>query len=124
MISTARNAAKAAAERLYEHRFTVLEATPKKRANGTTEFVFEPVSSGVPCRVSFKTFGGAAKSETASTAPQTVRLYCSPDIRVRPGSRIHVTLSESDIREYVLSGTPAVYPTHQEIELALETERL
>lgn len=70
-----------------------------------------------PCRLSFSNIMAVIQSEAAATA-QTVKLFISPDVTIKPGSKITVTQS-GVTTEYTYSGVPAVYPTHQEIILKL-----
>lgn len=88
----------------------------------------------LPCRISFESsaaaggLGAAARGTgvaaaggsavagkaagAASPVAQKIRLFLSPEIKIRPGSKIVV-------RDTVYAGTgiPAVYETHQEIML-------
>lgn len=46
------------------------------------------------------------------------KLFISPDVAIKAGSKIIVT-QHGRTTEYSNSGVPAVYPTHQEIMLTL-----
>lgn len=71
-----------------------------------------------PCRVSFQKIASAVQTETAAAVSQEIKLFLAPEIVVKSGSKIVVTQNERTT-EYVASGEPAVYPTHQEIILEL-----
>lgn len=71
-----------------------------------------------PCSLSFETIAAASQTETAAAITQGVKLFLSPDIRVKSGSKIIVT-QDGVTDEYSVSGKPAVYSTHQEIMLEL-----
>ncbi len=71
-----------------------------------------------PCRVSFQKIASAAQTETAAAVSQEIKLFLAPEIVVKSGSKIVVTQNKRTT-EYVASGEPAVYPTHQEIILEL-----
>lgn len=71
-----------------------------------------------PCRLIFKSADTAGRDESAMTVAQKVKLLISPDVVIRPGSKITVTQNEVTA-DYTYSGIPAVYPTHQEITLQL-----
>ena len=51
-----------------------------------------------------------------------IKLFLSPDIIVKAGSNITVTQA-GKTTEYIASGIPAIYDTHQEIMLVLSKER-
>jgi hypothetical protein len=72
-----------------------------------------------PCRLSFSTVDSTSASEYgASSVVKVTKLYISPDVKVKSGSKIIV--SQNDVTEvYKNSGEPALYTTHQEITLEL-----
>lgn len=71
-----------------------------------------------PCHLIFKTVNSARKSEQASAIEQATKLLISPDVTIKPGSKITVTQAGITV-DYTYSGAPAFYPTHQEIMLDL-----
>lgn len=71
-----------------------------------------------PCRVSFGSLSAASENSDAAAVKQSVKLFISPDVSVKSGSKITVT-QNGVTTEYAASGVPAVYPTHQEIMLEL-----
>lgn len=72
-----------------------------------------------PCRLSFGKLAPTVESSgAAATAAQSVKLFISPDVGIKSGSKIFVT-QNGVTTEYAASGIPAVYPTHQEIMLEL-----
>lgn len=73
------------------------------------------------CRISYQKFPQAEQSETTDNIVQVVKLFISPDIIIKPGSKINVT--QNGVTEtYESSGKPAVYEHHQEVILKLEAE--
>ncbi len=76
------------------------------------------VMEGKPCRLSFETLKAAGQSDSAAAIVQVTKLFVSPDVSIRPGSKITVT-QDGVTTDYTCSGVPAVYPTHQEIVLEL-----
>lgn len=72
----------------------------------------------IPCRLSFSRIEAAENSGGAATVTQSVKLFISPDVGIKSGSKISVT-QNGVTTEYAASGFPAVYPTHQEIMLEL-----
>lgn len=71
-----------------------------------------------PCRVSFENIYSSDETNTESKVIQKIKLFVSPDITIKPGSKIVVTRLDQTI-EYKDSGAPALYGTHQEIPLEL-----
>lgn len=76
------------------------------------------VAEGEPCRVSFSSAPAVSDQDGVAGQTQSVKLFCSPDIRIEPGSRITVTRDGKETA-YAMSGVPAVYKYHQEINLEL-----
>jgi len=83
-----------------------------------TSFQDVVVLENQPCHLVFKTVTSAAQSESAAAVEQTTELIISPDVTIRPGSKITVT-QEGVTTDYTYSGVPAVYATHQQIILEL-----
>lgn len=71
-----------------------------------------------PCRLSFKTIVKSNETGTGAVLAQEVKLFLSPDIVVKPGSKITVT-QNGFTRDYKNSGEPACFSSHQEIVLEL-----
>lgn len=69
-----------------------------------------------PCKLSYKAINPTDSSEAAEAVKQQIKLFISPNIEVKPGSKITVTQNGTS-SDYEKSGKPAVYPTHQEIIL-------
>lgn len=81
------------------------------------------VLSNISCRLSFdvnnnRNLKPTLSGETASEIKQTVKLFISPDVEIKPGSKIIVT-QNGVTTAYKKSGNPSVYSTHQEIVLEL-----
>lgn len=116
-VRKAYEAARKAQEVLYSGRMTVMEY--RKVRDGKTGMTVEReavVLENQPCRLSFETLKAAGQTESAAEVTQIIRLFLSPDITVRAGSKITVT-QDGVTGEFGNSGIPAVYPTHQEIIL-------
>lgn len=106
-----------ALEQGYDGTFTVTEHKKVTKPNHTTGFADVVVLVDQPCRLSFSSIKSAADGNIAEIN-QTVKLFFSPDITVKEGSKITVT-QNGVTTDYKQSGTPAHYPTHQEILLEL-----
>ncbi|MDE5588721.1 MAG: hypothetical protein K2J60_06220 [Acetatifactor sp.] len=116
------NAARRAVESTYEGVATV--TVHKKETDGRTglaNWIDAVVLDDQPCRVSFSSISAVTQTESAAAVGQTVKLFISPDICIKPGSKITVTQS-GVTTDYTYSGVPAVYATHQEIMLDLFKE--
>lgn len=88
---------------------------PKTKVTSQREVL---MGEGIPCHLSFAGTGPAVGSETVTAAPQTIKLFLSPEREIKPGSRIEVT-QQGQTGSYRRSGQPAVYFSHQEIVLEL-----
>lgn len=113
------NSARKAIEKLYKDRCSVIEkrsvSDPVTKKTG-----FEPVTilENQPCKLSFSSLPSTTDGNTA-TLTQAVKLFLSPDCSILPGSKIVVTQENGTVTEYSNSGKPAIYASHQEINLTL-----
>lgn len=118
-VEAARKAARKAQESLYDGVCTVTEHHKVKDGRSKlTDFKDVVVLEDQPCRLSFSTITTANQTESAAELTQTTKLFISPDITIREGSKITVTQC-GVTTDYTCSGVPAVYDTHQEIVLEL-----
>ena len=120
---------KAAVESLYSGTCTVTVSAPTfdeitKQTSNTVTTLF----ADQPCRLSFisappsdklvATSQSLIHSDTprAHFANQQIKLFIDPSLSIPPGSKISVT--QNGLTQYFKSsGAPAVYSSHQEIEL-------
>ena len=78
-----------------------------------TRTVEVKVLENQPCRVSFESLNTVGQASTGAISKQSVKLFISPSIMIKPGSKIVIGSNA-----YKASGVPAVYTdTHQEIML-------
>lgn len=110
-----------AVEKLYDGTATIEEGRKRKNDKNVTMTEWNAVAVEVPCRVSYKTLSPAAGSDTADTIAQAITLFTSPDIDVKPGSRITVRQRGREMK-FFSSGIPAVYDSHQEIPMTRREE--
>lgn len=118
-LEEAYRAARKAQESLYRGVAAVTER--RKVRDGKTKLSTEEdvvVLRDIPCRLSFETLKSVQQTDTAAGTAQTIKLFLSPEVTVRAGSKITVA-QDGVTGEYACSGIPAVYPTHQEILLEL-----
>ena len=121
-IRAAQGAARKAIGATYFGTLTVTEM--KKDRDAKTKLTkTEPVVvlENQPCKLSFETLKSAVQTDSAATVAQVTKLFVSPDVSIRAGSKITVT-QDNVTTDYTRSGVPAVYPTHQEIVLELFKE--
>lgn len=104
-------------ESLYDGKCTITEFRNQEGLINNT--VPTMVAENVPCRVSYKSFPSAEQTGTATAVTQGIKLFLSPEIKVRSGSEVIVT-QNGRTDTYEASGQPAVYISHQEIELTLK----
>lgn len=118
-IEQARRAARKALERTYEGRATVSEYKEIRDPDTClTDFKEVTVLEDQPCKLSFKALDTTTTTGNVAVMTQGVKLFLSPDVTIKPGSKITVT-QNGVTTEYSSSGVPAKYPTHQEIPLKL-----
>lgn len=121
-IQAAQKAARKAIEATYFGTLTVTEM--QKVRNEKSKLMEESeivVLEDQPCRLSFEKLQTATQSESAATITQVVKLFVSPDVFIKAGSKLTVS-QNNRTTDYTCSGIPAVYPTHQEIMLELFEE--
>ena len=107
-----------ALERGYDGLCTITERQKYTRPNKSTGFKEVAVVEDQPCRLSFTTSPSTTVEGNVAAMAQTVKLFLSPEVTVKEGSKITVT-QNGITTDYKQSGTPAHYPTHQEIILEL-----
>lgn len=82
-----------------------------------TVFVETPVIVSQPCRLSFSSSPVTGDDNVASVVQET-KLFISPDVTIKKGSKITVT-QNGVTTDYTQSSEPKIYATHQEITLKL-----
>ena len=118
-IQAAQKAARKAIESTYFGLVTVSEYQKVKApVTALTSYKEVVVLENQPCKLSFESITTAVQTEAATTISQATKLFISPDITIKPGSKLTVTQT-GVTTAYTGSGVPAVYPTHQEIMLEL-----
>lgn len=118
-VEAARQAARKAIEATYDGVLNVTEHQKVKdevtKVTGHKDVV---VVTDQPCRLSFERLQTAIQSDSSASIAQTTKLFVSPDIVIKAGSKITVTQA-GVTTDYTCSGIPAVYMTHQEIIINL-----
>lgn len=118
-IKTARRVHRAAVEVLYEDMCTIYEYRSVMDNNSKLTSKQEvPVIEKQPCKLSFESMETTVSTDSANEKSVSIKLFISPDIRIKPGSKIVITHGGIETA-FSNSGVPALYPTHQEIDLKL-----
>ena len=113
------NRARRAIEKLYDSTCTVYEyqnVTDEVTKISTQKPVV--VWENQPCRLSFESISVVEQSTGAAKKSMSVKLFISPEVSIKAGSKIAVT-TKGVTTEYANSGIPAIYSSHQEIMLNL-----
>lgn len=123
MVNTINNA-QSKARGLFENVYydalcTVYELQKvKNEQTKITEETEIVVFDNQPCRLSFEKLNSTIQTETAAAITQSTKLFVSPELVIKGGSKITVT-KDGRTQIFASSGKTAVYPTHQEITLEL-----
>lgn len=118
-VEAAGIAARKAQESLYNGFCTITEHQKITDVRSKlTSFEDVVVLENQPCRLSFSTNTTTNQTKSAADVNQTTKLFISPDITVKPNSKLTITQAGTTT-DYTYSGVPAVYDTHQEIILEL-----
>ena len=125
MVSRMQAAQKAARNAIESTYFGVVTVTERQNIkDGRTKLTKTEdvvVLENQPCRLSFEKLQAAAQSDAAAAVAQGVKLFVSPDVSIKAGSKLTVTQDGVTV-DYTRSGVSAIYPTHQEIMLELFKE--
>ena len=119
-MDKARGQARKALEMLYEDTCTI-SIYEKKTDSKTHLTSSQPamICQDQLCKLSFENQPAGSESRAADTVSQSIRLFLSPDLAVPAGCEIAVT-HKGLTTAYKNSGKPAIYATHQEINLDLK----
>lgn len=110
--------AKKAVESLYNDTCTIYTYKQIKNVKtGVTEQQKDVYAKNIPCRISFSNFPSTSDDEQAKIT-QGVKLFINPEIKIPAGSFITITRQKT-ATDYACTGQPAMYKTHQEINLEL-----
>lgn len=106
-------------ESMYEGKCTVSEMTGvKDPITGIVKQTETVVLTDQPCRLSYKGSEVTSIDNGVGVQAQLITLFISPDISIKPGSKVAVTQNNQTV-DYKRSGLPSVYGSHQEITLTI-----
>ncbi len=104
-------------EKLYDGVCTIIEYEQQEGViNNTIEVVKQ---KNVSCRLSYESVKNVERTEKASNDNQIIKLFLSPNVDIKEGSKVIVT-QEKETNSYICAGKPLVYGSHKEIVLELE----
>ena len=107
-------------ELLYDCKCDIIEYQKIQKQNKATGYSEVKIKEQIPCGISYEKISTISVVDVnANKKMLSTKLFISPDIIIKPGSKIVVTNSLEQIKEYKSSGEPAMYDTHQEIMLEL-----
>lgn len=113
-------------EKLYTDTCTVIEKQKVKTSSKQTRFEDVIVLSDLKCRLSTSSIPSASKGDVSSIEKE-IKLFVSPEIDIKPGSKIIVKKILEDgmtIEEtYNCCGYAGAYQTHREYQLEIEDKR-
>lgn len=116
----AREAHRKAIESQYTGLCTVTEMRTNPK-DPTTNIVSQtPVVTltNQPCQLTHKSAETTTVANGVAVQAQSIKLLISPDIEIKPGSKITV-VQNGRAKDYKQSGIPSVYQSHQEISLVI-----
>ena len=118
ILDKSRLKAKMAIEKLYEDTCNIYTYEKITEANtGINRQIKKIYLENVSCRMSFSNFPSTTDDEQAKLT-QSIKLFLPSDILIKAGSYVSIC-RQGLITDYVCSGKPAIYKTHQEINLEL-----
>lgn len=116
-IQKARVAHRQAVELLYEDTCSIYERQPvRDEVTKITKQQEVLVQEDLPCKLSFESLDPTSMQEGAAKQTVSVKLFLTPDLLVKEGSKLLVTHQGTETA-YQRSGIPAAYATHQEVML-------
>lgn len=111
-----------AVEKLYADLCTIKNfSSETNKTTGITESTEKIIAENILCRLDYTRSPPTDQTEAAASITQTVRLFLSPEIKVKEGSAIEVKHNGSYFY-YKSAGKPILYESHQEIELEASEE--
>lgn len=111
-------AVRKAIEMTYDGTCTITEHQKIQKENKSTGFKDVVVLENQPCKLSFSKIANTVDSGSAAMLIQTAKVLISPELKIIPGSKMAIT-QNGVTTDYTKSGEPAVYASHQEIQLLL-----
>lgn len=106
-------------EKLYVGKCTITEYRPVTDSiTKLTKNKEVNILTNEKCLRSYKSLSATTETAVGNKVRQAIKLFVAPELIIAPGSKITVT-QNGRTTAYSNSGEPAVYETHQELELSL-----
>ena len=122
VIKKARERHRNTIEQLYEDKCAVIEyKSIKDPISKVTKKQEVTVLENQPCKLSFSSVNTAETKDNVATVSQTVKLFVSPSVAIKPGSKI-IVIHDGIEHVYKSSSEPSRFFTHNEIALELFKE--
>ncbi len=106
----------------YDSICKVVSTEKIKQNNGATKFIDVINHENIPCRLSYKSSNAGVGGEVFTNVSQVVKLFLSTGVYIAPNSKVIVKTKEME-SQFAYSGQAKIYPTHQEIELRLLSDK-
>lgn len=103
-------------EKMYDSECDIYENKEVTKKNKATSYEEVKTYEKQACRLSYSSKTSASPTDNTSNISMIIKLFVSPDIKIKPGSKIVITNNKGQ-GTFKSSGIPAVYDTHQEIVL-------
>lgn len=103
-------------EKTYDSECDIYENKEVTKKNKATSYEEVKTYEKQACRLSYSSKTPASPTDNTSNISMTIKLFISPDIKIKPGSKIVVTNNKGQ-GTFKSSGISAIYDTHQEIVL-------
>lgn len=104
-------------ENTYTGICTIIEQVEFQKENKSTAYEEIVVLENQPCKLSFQN-SSVNQNDIGSNVSQTVKLFISPDIKIKSGSKLIITQNEKT-NAYKNSSEPQIYFSHQKIIVEL-----
>ncbi len=119
MLSKAKMVARQFLEETYDCKCDVIENRKVQNENKSTSFKDVKIIENEPCKISYERISIINTTDNSATTPLSIKMFISPDVSIKTGSKIIVSDKNNVKTKYKSSGYPAKYDTHQEIMLEL-----
>ena len=103
----------------YDAKMDIIRSSSKKKVNGKTKFTNETIYQSEECSVARDSKSKDGQTDSENSIQYTEVLFTKPDLEIKQGDTIIVTLKNGKIVKYK-AGEPNWTSSHQEIILLRE----
>ncbi len=117
------SAERTAIETTYEDTATIYRTAPQTGTDGLTKAATAAVYQGIICGLSRSSEDGSGQTKAQNNVDYDAVIFAAPELQVLPGDRVSLQRFGLDnpgsqqILHFAVVGRPAVYATHQEIQV-------